>query len=74
MDHLHNSDYYVRYVNQGLDERRAEAARERQARQFRQARPPRWQRRLRARLGRLLIVAGEALARQPIEAACPERA
>jgi len=74
MNHLHNSDYYVRYVNQGLDERRAEAARGRMAQQIRQAQRSHQPRAMRARLGRLLIVAGEALARQPIEAACPESA
>ena len=66
----YNDDGHTRIVEQHLCELRAEAAHTRQARQARRrsARP------LRGRLGRLLIVAGEALVRQPLDTVCVERA
>ncbi len=73
MDAWYNDDGYTMIAEQHLRELRAEAARERQARQARQLRR-RSARPARVQLGRLLIVAGEALARQPLDTACGERA
>jgi hypothetical protein len=70
MDAWYNDDGHTMIAGQHLRELRAEAARERQARQLRRrsARP------VRVHLGRLLIVAGETLVRQPLDTACVERA
>ncbi len=66
----YNDDGHSMIAGQHLRELRAEAARERQARQA----PRRSARPVRVHLGRLLIVAGERLARQPLDTACVERA
>ncbi len=66
----YNDDCHAMMTGQHLRELRAEAARERQTRQLRR----RSTRPARVQLGRLLIVAGEALTRQPIETVCAERA
>ncbi len=66
----YNDDGHTRVVEQHLCEMRAEAARLRLARQARR----RSTRPVRVQLGRLLIVAGEALVRQPLDTVCVERA
>ncbi len=70
MSNWYNDDCQAMMTGQHLRELRAEAAHERQVRQLnrRSAGP------VRVQLGRLLIIAGEALARQPIETVCAERA
>jgi len=70
MSMWYNDDGHTMVTGQHLRELRAETARERQARQA----PRRRVRPVRVQLGRLLIVAGEALARQPLNPACVERA
>ncbi len=70
MSNWYNDGGHARIVEQHLCELRAEAARERLARQA----PRRSARPVRVHLGRLLIVAGEALVRQPLDTVCVERA
>ncbi len=74
MGDWYDGDCHAMYVNMRLHELRQEAGRDWQARQVRQAHRARHPLPLRARLGRLLIVAGEALARQPLEAPRVEHA
>ncbi len=61
----YNDDGHTMIAEQHLRELRAEAARARQVRQARR----RSDRPVRVHLGRLLIVAGEALVRQPLDVA-----
>ncbi len=73
MGHIFNDDCYTLYHQMRARELHEAAARERLARQARRARQGRRPHVLRQNLGRLLIMAGETLACQPLDA-CAEGA